>query len=187
MKHPIPTSELDKLQPRTFYSDIYLDGSPIGDVTRYWTKLLLDNGIRLEQYVTNDGWDGSFYRPLYKTFPWEVDIIHMYSERNPSLYGLDCYKVCFNLECREVIVDDGQECEVMLVGDGSVSLRHVGQIGYSLSKKERDFTENLFKGKWVEYLDIQGSRIIVQFRLENYYPIFRREKILKIKNKSLSL
>ncbi len=170
MIHPGDSSELDILYPNTLYSDIY-HSYPIGEVTRYWTKILIDNGIRLEKSS--------------RIFPWSVDILHMHS-RLRSI-KIDCYKICFNLECSDVIIDDGQECEVTITKKDGVSIRHTGTIGYILSKKERDFTENLFKGKWVQYLDIQGSRIIVQFWLEDYYPIFRKEKILKIKNNIVSL
>lgn len=173
MKHPpYSSSELDILYPGRNYNDIY-HNFPIGEVTRYWTKLLIDNGIRLEKSL--------------KTSPWSVNIIHMHSPTMPNLYTKDCYKINFNLECRDVIIDDGQECEVTITKKDGVSIRHTGTIGYRLDKKERDFTENLFKGEWVDYLDIQGSRIIVQFWLEDYYPIFRKEKILKIKNNILSL
>jgi hypothetical protein len=92
----------------------------INNVVNYWTNLLIDNNIKLD----NEG------------NCWSVNIIDMYSYTIPDLYAKDCYKICFNLECREVTIDDSKECEIMLVNDNSgISVRYKGTIGYSLSKK----------------------------------------------------
>lgn len=99
MKHPPSSSVLEKLYPEMIYSDIHMT-YPIGEVVRYWTKLLLDYQIGLDKMdVDENGWDGDFHRIHHKTFPWKVDILYMYSERMPNLYKKDCYKINFNLEC----------------------------------------------------------------------------------------
>jgi hypothetical protein len=190
MIHPPYSSELDELYPNMIYTDIYMD-YPIGDVVKYWTNILINNGIRLDKInVDDNGWDGAFHRTHYKSFPWSVDILHMNSSAFSvisSKMRIDCYKVNFNLQCRDVIIDDCQECEIVKLTNNTVSIRHTGQIGYNLNNKERTMVENMFKDKWVDYLDIQSSRIIVQFWLDDYYPIFRKEKILHIKKNLLSL
>ena len=163
MKHPPSIYVLERQYPGMIFSDIHMT-YPIGDVVRYWTKLLIDNKIRLDKIdVDENGWDGDSHRVHHKTFPWAVDIIYMYSKRIPDLYKKDCYKINFNLECID------------------------GVFGYNLTEKEKEYISNLFKGNWLNYLDIQGYRIIVQFWLEDYYPIFRKEKILYIKKNLLSL
>jgi hypothetical protein len=187
MIHPPHSSELEKLYPDMIYSDIYLD-YPIGEVTRYWTKLLISNGVRLEKLdVDENGMDDNLYRPHHKTFPWSVHILHMYSPTIPDLYRKDCYKINFNLESRDVTVSQGQGYDVVVMNKKNISVRYKGTLGYSLSDKERNFIDGFFKGDWCEYVDMQGSRVIVQFWLEDYYPIFRKEKILTIQNKLLSL
>ena len=69
----------------------------------------------------------------------------------------------------------------------AISHRSTGVLGHKLTEKEKEFISDLFKGDWLDYLDIQGSRIIVQFHLEDYYPIFRKEKVLHIKKNLLTL
>lgn len=97
----------------------------------------------------------------------------------------DTYKINFNLECRKIIYYE--HIENVMLNENTISCRGIGTIGYTLEKEERLFIENFFKGEWVDYLDIQSSRIIVQFFLNKYYPIFRKLKISKIKNNILSL
>jgi len=187
MIHPPHSSELEKLYPDMIYSDTYHD-YPIGEVTRYWTKLLIDNDVRFEKLdVDKNGYEDNILRKQYKTFPWSVHILHMYSPTIPDLYRKDCYKINFNLEWGYTSINEGNGYDVVVNNKKNISVRYKGTIGYSLSKGERDFVEGFFKGDWLDYLEIQGSRIIVQFWLEDYYPIFRKEKILRIQNKLLSL
>jgi len=145
------------------------------DIATYWTNTLLENGIRLDK--SNDEqypWSSVLH-------PWLVSIIHM----GGKYYTEDTYKINFNLECSEII--DYEHIENVMLTENTLSSRGIGTIGYNLTKEERLFVENFFKGEWLEYLDIQGSRIIVQFHLDKYYPVFRQLKIRKIKNNILSL
>ena len=189
MKHPPFDSEIERLYTGMIYGDILMT-YPIRDVVRYWTKLLIDNGIRLDKlYTDENGWDGDFHRIHHKTFPWAVDIIHMYSERLPDLYKKDCYKICFNLEDGDILTECFVEDSLIITENNGVAIsrRSTGILGHKLTEKEKEYISNLFKGNWLNYLDIQGYRIIVQFWLEDYYPIFRKEKILHIKKKLLTL
>ena len=189
IKHPPYSSLLCTKHPNMIYTDIYMD-YPIGDIVKYWTKILIDYGIRLDKIkVDENGFGDAFYRPHYKTFPWSVNILHMYSETFTSMNREDCYKINFNLENKDIT--DLNLSEIFpSISKGvikGISHTYIGQIGYKMKKEEKQFITNLFQGKWVDYLDIQGSRIIVQFWLNDYMPIFRKEKILKIQKKALSL
>lgn len=177
MIHPPHIHEIERLHPKTIFTDVYMD-YPIGDVVKQWTQILLNCGIKLKKSRVDDKGINSdgFYRPHHKTFPWMVDIIHMYSSGIALINKVDCYKINFNLEDSETIDKSFEDRTV-----------YIGTLGYILSKDEKEYVTNLFKGDWVDYLDIQSSRIIVQFWLEDYYPIFRKEKILHIKKKLLSL
>jgi len=145
------------------------------DIVTYWTNILLENGIRIEKNNKEQ------YPWSSEVYPWSVDIIHM----GVRYYTEDTYKINFNLECSELI--DYEHIENVMLTENTMSSRGKGTFGYTLKKEERLFVESFFKGDWLDYLDIQGSRIIVQFHLDKYYPEFRRLKIRKIKNNILSL
>lgn len=103
---------------------------------------------------------------LEKKNPYQcnVGIIHMYNPRNKVtiLERIDKYKINFNLS----MIQTGKK----------------GYLNYhKLSIKDKNFLYAYFNGDWMDYIDIQSSRIIVQFNLNDYYTKhFRKLKILKI-------
>lgn len=152
IKHPPNEKDIDLTlyQYPILYTDFYMKYT-IGEVVTYWSDKLLKNGIILDKIICDEnGFDGLFFRPYYKTFPWSVSIIHM-----DSLNPQRCiYKINFNLP-----------------------------YNYLLSEKQKTFINEYFKGYWIDYIDIQLSRIIIQFNLNEYSShLFRTLKIQKIKD-----
>lgn len=160
IKHPIKEQKLNNVDLKTglpiFYTDIYMSYL-IGDVVRYWTDEIIKNGILLDDIITKDGVeDNAYYRPYYKDFPWNVTIIHMSSIKE------SIYKINFNIK--------------------STIDKNIFSY-YTLNEKQNKFINNFFKGDWVDYVDNQGSRIIVEFDLDKYYYLWSRTvKLQKIKN-----
>ena len=181
IKHPPKEKDIDLTiyQHPIMYSDYYMK-YPIGDVVRYWTDYLLKNGILLDKVNCNEnGFDGSFFRPYHKSFPWNVNILHM------TFIKESMYKLNFNFpnyRLTNLISTNCISTMNSVIMNSSYTNQQYNQ--WYLLDEERKVIEEYFKGSWIDYLDIQGSRIIVQFDLDEYYiQWFRTQKLLKIKNK----
>ena len=181
VKHPPKEININLTiyQHPIMYSDYYMNYT-IGDVVRYWTEHLLKMGILLDSVkCDHNGFDGSFFRPYYKSFPWSVNIIHMDFIKNSM------YKINFNFPNYRLTNLTSTSC-ITNVNSKTINSSYTGQQynQWYLLDEERKMIEDYFKGSWIDYLDIQGSKIIVQFDLDEYYiQWFRTQKLLKIKNK----
>lgn len=181
IKHPPKEKDIDftLFQHPIMYSDYYMQ-YPIGDVVKYWTKYLLKNGILIDNVrCDKNGFDGSFFRPYHKSFPYNVNIIHM------DFIKESVYKINFNFPDYRLINYTSTSCTTT-IDSKNINSSYTNQqyVQFFLTESERKIIEDYFSGSWLDYLNIQGSRIIVQFDLDEYYiQLFRTQKLLKIKDK----